>query len=238
MSDTVAFWVKLGEYANFFFLKGNNKIVCPFLWVVPPYNGSWRKAREEAAELLLQTSRQHCAVITLKQNTALSRDFERGFVHVSVWSGFTCTKARVWQSRLIKKMSVCSQTELCIDLLDEDQSKNKHVVGDVLEKKKKRSTEQTNSSLRLGNIHPCPLDHCECVSASPPPDTLPVLSDTKCVPELWRLITPGRLVRAMPALNTNEPIRIWCSLLQRKIGDEPLNMWQVKFLKLTNRNAQ
>lgn len=69
----------------------------------------------------------------------------------------------------------------------------------------KGSTQNTNSSLRLSKTHPC---HCECVSAGSPPDSLLVLSDTKCVPELWRLITPGSLVRAMPALNTNEHIRI------------------------------
>lgn len=46
------------------------------------YNQNERKAKEEtfSAELNLQTRRQYCAVITLKQNTALSRDIEHGFV--------------------------------------------------------------------------------------------------------------------------------------------------------------
>lgn len=72
----------------------------------------------------------------------------------------------------------------------------------------KGSPEHTNSSLRLSKTRPCHLSHCECVSAGSPPDSLLVLSDTKCVPALWRLIAPGSLVRVMPAPNTNEHIRI------------------------------
>lgn len=196
------------QVLTYFFLKGKKQnCLSLFVSCFFSYNGSGRKAKEEAfsVELLLQTSRQYCAVITLKQNTALSRDFERGFVYVSVWSGFTCTEAQVWQSGLIKKMSFCvrlNHASIC-------SMKNRVKINmSLVMCCNKGSPEHAHSSLRLSKTHPCHLSHCECVSAGSPPDSLLVLSDTKCVPALWRLIAPGSLVRVMPALNTNEHIRI------------------------------